>query len=177
MIKLKNIFISILLVIMLNGCSTMKLEDFKLKKPELKLEEFFAGKTIARGVFEDRFGNIKKSFVVHIDGTWDGKQLILKEDFVYDDGTKEVRVWKLTKEGDNYYTGFADGVIGIASGSTSGNAFNWKYKFNLSIGNSKFKVDFDDWMFLQDEKNLLNIAKINKFGINLGTVILSFSKE
>jgi len=32
-------------------------------------------------------------------------------------------------------------------------------------------------MFLQDEKNLLNIAKINKFGINLGTVILSFSKE
>ncbi|MDA0377459.1 MAG: DUF3833 family protein, partial [Proteobacteria bacterium] len=61
MIKLKNIFISILLVIVLNGCSTMKLEDFKLKKPELKLEEFFAGKTIARGVFEDRFGNIKKS--------------------------------------------------------------------------------------------------------------------
>ena len=40
MIKLKNIFISILLVIVLNGCSTMKLEDFKLKKPELKLEEF-----------------------------------------------------------------------------------------------------------------------------------------
>ena len=38
----------------------MKLSDYKDKKPLLKLEEYFEGKTIARGVFEDRFGNIKK---------------------------------------------------------------------------------------------------------------------
>ena len=47
----------------------MKLEDYKDKKPILKLEEYFNGKTIARGVFEDRFGNIKKSFKVCINRT------------------------------------------------------------------------------------------------------------
>ena len=90
--------------------------------------------------------NIKKSFIVYIDGTWDGKTLILKEDFIYDDGSKEFREWTITKEGENFYTGFADGVIGKASGSTSGNAFNWKYTFDLPIGSKKIKVNFDDWM-------------------------------
>jgi hypothetical protein len=90
--------IVILALILLTGCSTMNLEDYKDKKPILKLEEYFNGKSIARGVFEDRFGNIKKSFKVFIDGTWDGENLILKEDFIYDDGKKEYREWKLTKD-------------------------------------------------------------------------------
>src|SRR5210317_14989 len=103
----KYFFIAFLALI-LNSCSTMKLDQFKTKKPILKLEEYFSGKTTARGVFEDRFGNIKKSFIVYIDGTWDGKTLILKEDFIYDDGSKEFREWTITKEGENFYTGFAD---------------------------------------------------------------------
>ncbi len=49
--------------------SSMKLEQFHNNKPESKLEEYFKGKTVARGVFEDRFGNIKNSFKVDIDGT------------------------------------------------------------------------------------------------------------
>jgi hypothetical protein len=32
-------------------------------------------------------------------------------------------------------------------------------------------------MFLQDEKYLINIAKVKKFGITLGTVVLFFNKE
>ncbi|MDC0435739.1 DUF3833 domain-containing protein [Pelagibacteraceae bacterium] len=171
--------IVILALILLTGCSTMNLEDYKDKKPILKLEEYFNGKSIARGVFEDRFGNIKKSFKVFIDGTWDGENLILKEDFIYDDGKKEYREWKLTKDKNNpnYYTGYADGVIGIASGSTSGNAFNWKYGFKLQVGERKINVKFDDWMFLQEDGYLINIAKVKKFGITLGRVILFFEKK
>ena len=157
----------------------MKLEDYKDKKPILKLEEYFNGKTIARGVFEDRFGSIKKSFKVFIDGSWDGKYLILKEDFIYDDGTKDYREWKLTKDQNNpnHYSGYADGVIGNASGSVSGNAFNWKYGFKLKVGNSTLNVKFDDWMFLQEDGYLINIAKVKKFGITLGRVILFFEKK
>ena len=42
----------------LNNCSTMNLEDYKNNNPKLVLENFFSGKTVARGVFEDRFGAI-----------------------------------------------------------------------------------------------------------------------
>ena len=175
---MKNI-VFIFFFLLINGCSNMKLEDYKDKKPVLKLEEYFNGKTIARGVFEDRFGNIKKSFKVFIDGSWDGKYLILKEDFIYDDGTKDYREWKLTKDQNNpnFYSGYADGVIGTASGSVSGNAFNWKYGFKLKFGSSTLNVKFDDWMFLQEDGYLINIAKVKKFGITLGRVILFFEKK
>jgi len=175
---MKNI-IYLFIFLLINACSNMKLEDYKDKKPILKLEEYFNGKTIARGVFEDRFGNIKKSFKVFIDGSWDGKYLILKEDFIYDDGTKDYREWKLTKDQNNpnHYSGYADGVIGTASGSVSGNAFNWKYGFKLKVGNSTLNVKFDDWMFLQEDGYLINIAKVKKFGITLGRVILFFEKN
>ena len=175
---MKNI-IYLFIFLLINACSNMKLEDYKDKKPILKLEEYFNGKTIARGVFEDRFGNIKKSFKVFIDGSWDGKYLILKEDFIYNDGTKDYREWKLTKDQNNpnHYSGYADGVIGTASGSVSGNAFNWKYGFKLKVGNSTLNVKFDDWMFLQEDGYLINIAKVKKFGITLGRVILFFEKK
>ena len=53
-------FILFVSFIYLNNCSTMNLEDYKNNEPKLILEDFFSGKTVARGVFEDRFGNIKK---------------------------------------------------------------------------------------------------------------------
>ncbi len=175
--NLKILFIFFVFFSVTQCSSSMKLEQFQNNKPVFKLEEYFKGKTVARGVFEDRFGNIKKSFKVDIDGTWDGKYLVMKENFIYDDGTKEYREWKLEKIGTNQYQGYADGVIGLASGATSGNAFNWKYDFALQIGNSKYKVSFDDWMFLQDDNYLVNIATMSKFGITLGKVILFFNKN
>ena len=37
-------------------------------------------------------------------------------------------------------------------------------------------MSFDDWMFLQPGGVLLNKAKMSKFGINLGQILISFSK-
>ena len=65
------------------------------------------------------------------------------------------------------YSGIADDVIGEAKGISSGNALNWKYKLNLRVKDSTIKVDFDDWMFLQDENILVNRAVVKKWGISL----------
>ena len=53
----------------------------------------------------------------------------------------------------------------------------WKYKFNLKIGNKTVKVDFDDWMFLVEDNVLMNRAVFSKFGLKLGTVIITFKKS
>ena len=47
----------------------MNIEDFKNTKPELVLEEYFAGKVSAYGIFEDRFGNLRRQFTVDINVT------------------------------------------------------------------------------------------------------------
>ena len=37
-------------------------------------------------------------------------------------------------------------------------------------------VQFDDWMYLMDQRTMLNKAVMSKFGIRLGEVTLSFTK-
>lgn len=156
----------------------MNLHDFKDIEPSLLLEEFFVGNSKARGLFEDRFGKVRTQFTVEIEGEWDGKNLTLNEDFVYANGDQEKRTWTIRKTGENTYEGATDNVIGVARGETAGNAFNWRYDFNLSVGEGKvWKVHFDDWMFLQSDGVLLNKARIKRWGVTLGTVFISFTKD
>jgi len=155
----------------------MKTEDFAGHEPRLLIEDYFAGHTRAWGIFEDRFGNLRRQFHVEIDGTWDGETLTLVEDFVYNDGENEQRIWRIKKIGEHGYEGSAEGVIGVAEGSSYGNVLNWKYQFALKVGDSTWTVHFDDWLFLQDEEVLINRADVTKFGVLIGEVTLLFHKS
>ena len=102
--------------------------------------------------------------------------LTLDEKFIYDDGEKDQRIWSIKILGDNKYSGQAADVLGEATGVAKGNALNWKYKLNLKVKDSTIKVDFDDWMFLQDKNILINRAEVKKWGINIGVVTITFLK-
>lgn len=154
----------------------MKPEDFAGNEPRLVLEDYFNGRSRAWGIFQDRFGTLRRQFVVDIEGRWDGETLTLVEDFVYADGETEQRVWELTKTGPNSYEGTAAGVVGVATGQTAGNAFHWTYRFDLPVNGNTWRVSFDDWMWLQDENTLFNRATIRKWGFELGTVSIFFQR-
>lgn len=164
-------------IILLTGCSGMKPEDFADREPRFRIEDYFAGKTRAWGLFQDRFGTLRRQFVVDIEGTWDGEELILVEDFVYNDGATEQRTWAIRKIDAHNYEGHADGVLGTARGRSYGNALNWHYRFALKVGDSTWNVTFDDWMFLQADGVMINRAVVSKFGIELGEVTIAFSKQ
>lgn len=165
-----------LLVSSTYGCANMKINDFSKLEPEFRLETYFAGKTRAYGLFEDRFGRVQRQFVVDITGTWDGDVLTLDEDFRYSDGEVEKRIWQVRRTGPNSYAGSAENVVGEARGERAGNAFNWQYDFNLKVGDGRWQVHFDDWMFLQPDGVMLNKATVSRWGIKLGTVFLSFRR-
>ena len=161
---------------MLTGCSTMNIEDYADSKPGLKIEEYFAGKTIAWGMFQDRFGHVQKRFKVLMSGEVKDGQLILDEDFIYQDGTESKRIWTINILGDGQYQGTADDIVGLALGQSAGNAFNFKYQMRLPISGREWVVTFDDWMFLQEDDVLLNVATMSKWGIKLGTLTVAFVK-
>ena len=166
-----------LICAVLVGCGgAPDLDDPKLSTRELNLEEFFEGKTTAHGQFQDLFGNVKRRFDVDIHGTWDGKTLRLVEDFVYDDGTTEQRIWTLTKTGDETWEGTAPGVIGKATGEERGDTFNWAYRIDLPVKDGVTRVDFDDWMWLLSDDRILNRAYMKKFGVTVGEAIIVFEK-
>ena len=170
-------FWGLALAVLLAGCGSMKPEDFAGRTPAFAIERYFAGTTRAWGIFEDRFGNLRREFVVDIQGTWDGETLTLVEDFVYSDGETEQRTWTIRKTGPHDYEGRADGVIGVARGKAYGNALNWTYKFALEVGESTWTVRFDDWMFLQDDGVMINRASVTKFGIEIGQATIFFQKR
>ncbi|TNE64365.1 MAG: DUF3833 domain-containing protein [Alphaproteobacteria bacterium] len=160
-----------------SGCgSSMTVQDFKMQPPTLALENYFQGRVKASGLFEDRFGNVRNQFTVMINGTWDGQTLILDEDFDYIDGSRENRRWTIVKDGPGRYRGTTEQAVGEAIGETAGNSFNWRYSFNLKVGDDTWRVKFDDWMFLQPDGTLLNKATIYRWGFKIGTVFLTFHK-
>jgi Protein of unknown function (DUF3833) len=164
------------LAVVLAGCGGMKLEDFADGTPHLLLEEYFVGRTTAWGLFEDRFGRVRREFRVEITGRYDEGVLTLVEDFVYSDGEQEQRVWRITPQGDGRYEGRADDVVGTATGAARGNAVHWQYDLELPIGDRVWQVHFDDWMLLQDDAVMINRATVSKFGLTLGEVTLFFQK-
>ena len=167
----------VLLLIFMGACSsTPSLKDAPMSKLQLNLEEFFLGKTTAHGQFQDRFGKVSRRFTVAIQGTWDGEILTLSEDFIYEDDSTEQRVWTLKKASENTWVGTAKGVDGMAYGEERGDTFNWKYSFNLPTESGTVLVNFDDWMWLMDDKHLLNRAYMSKYGLRIGEVIIVFKK-
>ena len=71
----------------------------------------------------------------------------------------------------------ADDVVGSATGESAGNAFRWNYTLRLPVDGSVYEVQFDDWMYLMNERVMINKAVMSKFGVRLGDVTLSFEKR
>ena len=161
----------------LSACASTGVEQYRNEQPVLKLEQYFSGQLDAWGVFQGRSGDVKKRFHVLIDARWEGNTGVLDEHFTWSDGTKSRRVWTLVRQPDGSYRGTADDVVGEAIGELAGNALRWRYVLDLPVDGKVYKVDFDDWMFLMNDKVMLNRSYMSKWGFNLGEVTLTFVKR
>lgn len=161
----------------LAGCAGPSVKDYADQKPILDLKTYFNGVIDAWGIFTDRNGKVVKRFTVEMKCQWNKDQGILDEDFIYSDGKTEKRIWKLTDKGGGFYTGTAGDVVGEAQGQVKGNAFNWSYTLALAVDGTTIHVQMDDWMYLMNERVMLNKARMTKLGIHLGDVTLSFMRR
>ena len=159
------------------GCAGPQMADFAGQKPVLDLAEYFNGRIDGYGMFQDRSGNVVKRFTVVMDCSWTGNTGVLDEAFTYSDGTTERRVWTLIRADNGSYPGTASDVVGVAKGQTAGNAFHWNYTLNLPVDGKTWEVQLDDWMYLIDERIMLNRATMSKFGVRVGDLTLSFTKR
>jgi hypothetical protein len=166
---------------LLAGCASPQVSDYAAERPQLDLRQYFNGTLDAYGLFTDRSGKVVKRFTVVMKCRWDGppglETGVLDEDFTYSDGSKQRRVWTLKRTADGRYSGTADDVLGVAAGEEKGNAFRWGYTLKLPVDGKIIEVQFDDWMYLMNDKVMLNKAQMSKFGFKLGEVTLSFVKR
>ena len=166
------------IIILISGCSKIDISHYAGNKPELDIFSYFEGQTTGWGVVQNRSGKLLRQFKVLIDGSFaDENTLVLDEDFIWSDGEKSKRVWTIKRTGKGTYVGTADDVVGSAQGISSGNALHWQYHLNIETDGSTWKIFFDDWMFLQQDRIVINRASMSKFGIHLGDITIAFSKD
>ncbi len=168
--------ITMVAALWLAGCAAPTPADYAQETPKLELRDYLNGPLLAHGIFTDRSGQVKRRFTVKLNGRWQGDTGVLEEDFEYSDGARERRVWTIKALGGGRYSGTADDVVGAAQGEAAGNALRWSYTLRLPVDGKVYEVDFDDWMYLIDDKVMLNKARMSKFGVELGNVTLSFQK-
>ena len=142
----------------------------------LLVEQYFQGRTIVTGLFEERFRKNQKQFSAVIVGTGDSNGFELDETIQMDRNKPEKRVWQIKKLNENEYVGRSDDVVGVATGISTNNSIRWTYDMLIPFKNRQIRTNFDDRMFLQPSGILLNLVTIRKFSLVVATLALVYTK-
>ena len=176
--KIQNILMAVLILfVFLSGCSTVKVSDYADRTPKMVPEEFFNGRLTAHGVIKNRSGKVVRYFNADINAYWEGTKGTLEEDFVYDNGEKQRRVWTLIRQPDGSYIGTAGDVTGEATGRIAGNSMFLEYVLEVPYGEGTINLTMDDRMYLVEPQTLVNETVMYKFGFQVGEVVLVIRKQ
>ena len=170
--RIQALLVLLLGVGWLTGCSTISVGDYAGLTPEMIPEEFFDGNLTAHGIIKNRAGKVVRYFNADINAYWDGAVGTLEEDFVFDNGKKQRRVWTLTRQADGSYIGTAGDVVGEAKAEIGGNSMFLKYELMVPYGDGTINLTIDDRMYLVAPDILVNESEMRKFGFRVGEIVL-----
>ncbi len=165
------------MLVTLMACSQVHVTDYNDMQPELDIEAFFNGELTAHGVVKDRSGKVIRHFSADIAASWEGGVGTLVEDFVFDDGETQQRIWVLTPTGNGNFTGTAGDVVGTGKLQQAGNSLFLDYVLRLAYKDGEIDVHVDDRMYLVSPDVLINESVLNKFVFRVGSLLLVITRE
>jgi hypothetical protein len=142
---------------------------------DLKLEEFFKGRTYAYGWFGAINGTTRR-FKVVLDGRWNGQVLTLREAFEYEDGEKDVKTWRFRKTSPTTYLGTREDVIGETLVTLDGPIATFTYDVNLTPKAEPTIVRFSDTLLLEADGTLRNTAWVSRWHLPVARVNVNFAR-
>ena len=87
-----KILFSLFFFMLLSGCSSVDINQYKENKPILVLDQFFNGELTAHGILKNRSGEVTRYFNVTMTGSWDDNGVgTLAEKFIFDDDSIQFR--------------------------------------------------------------------------------------
>ena len=164
-------------MIFISACSSVTVDQYAENKPQLVPEKFFDGQLSAHGIVKDRGGQVIRYFNASIKAYWADGIGTLDESFVFDDGERQTRVWKLKPEADGSYVATAGDVIGEGKMKVAGNSLFLDYVLRIPYGDGTIDLRIDDRMYLVSDKVLLNESIMTKWGFRVGQITLVIEKE
>ena len=161
----------------ISACSAPTAKDYAGKTPELDARDYLNGDLEAWGAFQSRTEMAEPRFYIKLHGEFDRMEGTLHEDFTYDDGHTQQRVWHLQFSDDHHFTGTAPDVEGIAHGEQYGNSINMKYVLDVPHEGKTYALSVDDWLYRVDATHLVNHSHLTKYGFDAGDLLIAFNKK
>lgn len=146
------------------------------KSGRFELTSFLAGKTRAWGIFEDRFGRLRRRLEVEMEGRWDGDKFVLDERFTYDTGEVEIRRWLVEPAGEGRFRATCPDCVGEAVGQCDEDSIRMSYRFRLKLESRDVVVSFEDRIYRMNNDHAVNRATMTKWGVKLGELALFFER-
>ena len=159
------------------ACGSTSVDDYQAREPAFAPEDFFNGALTAHGVVKDFSGTAIRHFRADIIGCWSEGVGTLDEDFVFDDGEQQKRVWTLTPNGSQTYVGTAGDVVGEGLARWQGNAMFLDYTLRIELENGPIEVKIDDRMYRVSDNVVINESKMRKFGFGVGEILLTIIRH
>lgn len=174
--KLGSFVVSGALVMLVSACATAPSPPQNALPQAFVLERDLAGATTARGEFRTITG-VQRPFTALLRGEMQGDVFTLHEDFVFDDGERDTKTWRLRRIAPGEFEGTREDVIGVARGFQDGNYFRLEYNVRLPTENGRGRVvRFRDILFLNTE-GVGNTASVGWFGFRVGSVTLQIERN
>jgi len=162
---------------LLTACGSTSVDDYQAREPAFAPEDFFNGALTAHGVVKDFSGTAIRHFSADIVGCWSDGVGTLDEDFVFDDGEQQTRIWTLTPNGSQTYIGTAGDVVGEGLARWQGNAMFLDYTLRIALDDGSIDVHIDDRMYRISENVVVNESKMRKWGFGVGEIVLTLIRH
>ena len=170
-----KVFIISSLLVLLTACAS-DIDVYESRQPHFKMTTFFNGKLCAWGVVRQRNGEVSRKFVADINASSSAETVLLDENFLFNDGEKQTRVWKFERREHKWF-GTAGDVVGEAIGEIVGDTLHLNYQLNIQTDNDTIIVSMDDWLHLVDSKMLMGSTEMSKWGLNVGRIDIAIQKS
>lgn len=160
----------------LTGCAGIVADPDAGATRSFDIAGFFVGRLKGSGIVEPTFGGSVRQFTMDLEGRREGDDIVLDEYFLFSDGERQERHWRVRRQEDGSYRGAAPDVLDGAAGRESGASFTWKYDLELAVYGTTWRISFRNWMFRIDDEVVLNRAFLTKWGLPVGEVTIAFRK-
>lgn len=174
---LRNTLLFASIVLTLNACGSVDVAQYSGEEPSFEPTTFFSGFLTAHGVVKDFKGDVIRRFNADITACWQDGVGTLDEQFVFDDGEEQVRVWTLVPSGDQRFIATAGDVVGEGQATWAGNAFFLDYTLRVALDDSTIDLHIDDRMYRVSDTVVMNESAMTKFGVGVGGILLTIIRH
>ncbi|MEM7520201.1 MAG: DUF3833 family protein [Pseudomonadota bacterium] len=146
-------------------------EDYQEGFPVIDIREHLTGTMICEGVIFGPMGRVTSSFAADFNIAWDGDTGVMDEVFRYNDGSTQVRQWRLLVHENGTFDMQADDVPGSGTGTMTGSAVQMVYPIKLPESAGGHVLSCVDWMYLTPDGTVMNRSQFRKFGFKVAELI------